>query len=1039
MRNSALIDNNGVCNLTDIAFIQELIGGTSTFRNDGTFNKSGGETTTTIRNGLAFLNNGTVNVDAGTLELPSGTSSTGTFAIDGGTTLIFAGSYTMDAASSVSGAGAVQFAVGPVAVNGAYAITGVTTVSGTVAFNTETRLTKLDLSGTLTGTGHVTVGTALNWTSGTMSGNGTTTVASTVTLTMSGNSSKFLSSRTLVNDGTATLSGGILEVRDSALIDNNGVWNVTDITEIRELIGGNSAFRNDGTFNKSGAGTTTTIGNGLSFTNNGTVNVASGTLQLAVGGTSTGDWDVASAGVLKVVTGSYLFDGGTDVTGAGMVVVTNNGTLNVGDAAADVVNISNLRVGADFGQGTVTATGTLHVSGAMDLGFNSGTGDLGGSGDVTIGGLFTWFRGTMSGSGTTCTTSANGGILFQGPFGRVTIADGRHFDNNGTATWADGAFEFKNGAVFNNNGTLDIQVNSSMGVGSPAGAASVFNNNGIVKKTGGASDNGATTILVPFNNHGIAEGQNGAVDVQVGTLTLRSDGTSTGPWTVAAPAILDFASGTWNFFTGSTVSGAGIGRFEFAVVNLADTYTVDHTEFPFDGAVNFNANSSTKTLALNSGTLGGSGDFTVSDSLTWHSGRMTGAGTTVVNGDLTLDLGFPSLIGRRVDNNGTATWTGNSLSFSNGAVFNNNGTFDDQIDNSFNDGGGAQSLFNNNGTFRKSVLGGTTTILTAFTNNGTIDVQTGALSLNGPSGGLTNFPVASTASIEPTGATESGNTVTITTSGHQFLVVGQTVTISGVAEAGYNGTFTVTAVPSQSTFQYTAATGGLPDSGNGSATFLSDSTLTGGTYLISGTLQFTDANIVTNAANIVLNGPEFGVPQPVHRHRRAGELRHQRRRRQLHPPGRTELDHAAERFGNAGVMTIAGGSTFAVGGTYTQTTGTTTLDGTLAARTADIQGGLLQGSGTVNGDLTNAARLRRRRVAGHFTINGGYTQTAAGSLDVEVGGPVPGTQFDQLVVTGPAALERDDERDTRWAASSRPSRTCSGSWTPARGPAPSPR
>jgi hypothetical protein len=58
-------------------------------------------------------------------------------------------------------------------------------------------------------------------------------------------------------------------------------------------------------------------------------------------------------------------------------------------------------------------------------------------------------------------------------------------------------------------------------------------------------------------------------------------------------------------------------------------------------------------------------------------------------------------------------------------------------------------------------------------------------------------------------ATESGNTVTITTSpaNPAGLTVGLGVTLQSVTVAGYNGTFAVTAIPSSTTFQYTAASG----------------------------------------------------------------------------------------------------------------------------------------------------------------------------------------------------------------------------------------
>ena len=55
------------------------------------------------------------------------------------------------------------------------------------------------------------------------------------------------------------------------------------------------------------------------------------------------------------------------------------------------------------------------------------------------------------------------------------------------------------------------------------------------------------------------------------------------------------------------------------------------------------------------------------------------------------------------------------------------------------------------------------------------------------------------------GATEAGNTVTITTTAGHGFTAGQTVVISGVGVAGYNGTFTIASVPQPTTFTYTDA------------------------------------------------------------------------------------------------------------------------------------------------------------------------------------------------------------------------------------------
>jgi subtilisin-like proprotein convertase family protein len=70
----------------------------------------------------------------------------------------------------------------------------------------------------------------------------------------------------------------------------------------------------------------------------------------------------------------------------------------------------------------------------------------------------------------------------------------------------------------------------------------------------------------------------------------------------------------------------------------------------------------------------------------------------------------------------------------------------------------------------------------------------------------------------PNGATELVNTVTITTSVAHGFSVGQTVQISGVGVAGYNGTYTITSVPSATSFTYTSPNLNMVASGGGTAT-----------------------------------------------------------------------------------------------------------------------------------------------------------------------------------------------------------------------------
>ena len=74
----------------------------------------------------------------------------------------------------------------------------------------------------------------------------------------------------------------------------------------------------------------------------------------------------------------------------------------------------------------------------------------------------------------------------------------------------------------------------------------------------------------------------------------------------------------------------------------------------------------------------------------------------------------------------------------------------------------------------------------------------------------------------------------------------------------------------------------------------------------------------------------------------------------------------------------------------------------------NINGGTLQGAGTVTGDVAlTAATLVVAGSTGTTTIDGTFSMTAASGLDVEVGGPTQGVAtngFDHLAVTGTADL-----------------------------------
>ncbi|RYX80204.1 hypothetical protein EON83_29645 [bacterium] len=98
-----------------------------------------------------------------------------------------------------------------------------------------------------------------------------------------------------------------------------------------------------------------------------------------------------------------------------------------------------------------------------------------------------------------------------------------------------------------------------------------------------------------------------------------------------------------------------------------------------------------------------------------------------------------------------------------------------------------------------------------------------------------------------------------------------------------------------------------------------------------------------------------------------------------------------------------------------QTAGTTTLEGGVISvedasgqqlgGTFEVAGGVLDGIGTIEGDVANSGgRVSPGHSPGTITINGNYTQTSGGVLDMEIGGTDPGTSYDQMIVNGTANL-----------------------------------
>ena len=113
-------------------------------------------------------------------------------------------------------------------------------------------------------------------------------------------------------------------------------------------------------------------------------------------------------------------------------------------------------------------------------------------------------------------------------------------------------------------------------------------------------------------------------------------------------------------------------------------------------------------------------------------------------------------------------------------------------------------------------------------------------------------------------------------------------------------------------------------------------------------------------------------------------------------------------FTNSGIVEIQGDSLLSrLDTSYLQTEGATIVNGTFTMNTngvANFTGGTLSGEGTINAAVVNdGATVSPGNSAGTLHINGDYTQTATGALQIELGGLDSGS-FDVVTATGSVSL-----------------------------------
>ena len=513
-----------------------------------------------------------------------------------------------------------------------------------------------------------------------------------------------------------------------------------------------------------------------------------------------GDWDTAS----NWSTGSVPGPADDAVINIPNITVTHS------TSAEDTVDSITSQATLNLSSGSLSIHATSSIAGGLMI----SAGTLSTVGKLTISGSMSWTGGTISGAGT---LAAQNGLALGDP---NTNADeylsGITLDNAGAATLSANTLNeglvLTNGAVFDNQpgASLTIQTNIRV-LGDGTGT---FINAGSLTQVQSVP---AVTAIDPTFN----QTSTGSTLIQGGGLLLRGGGAITGPITAAAGTTLEFGAGaTYNLDASSTltsptvifagdrftdagaydvsgstrVTSGSTVTFNATITNLGNDLEVDNSTLSIATSQSFSFTS----LGINGGSLSGlgSGNLTVTGSLTWVGGSISGFGTVSVPSQAALTLGDASnslneeLIGIILDNAGTATWAGGSVFFTNGAVFNNltSATFQDLGQGKYfgsSDGNGdlalAPSAFNNAGAYVKTGTG-RGAVQTAFNNTGTVTVQAGLLDLSAITANVGSVQVSSGGTLSVNNYTQTAGDTTLsggTLSGGPININGGSLAGSG--------------------------------------------------------------------------------------------------------------------------------------------------------------------------------------------------------------------------------------------------------------------
>ena len=630
-------------------------------------NRTGGAGGLPMTMSTPFNNNGTVNVGPGDLILGPNTAGTS----DTGTYAIADGSTVVLTAARELDAAATVTGDGTLRVH------------GDVTFAGQTVPHLMLSSGKLAGP--VTLAGKGSWIGGTFDGNTTATVGPAGDLTIDGDIS-MRNGRTLVNNGTIRWQGGNVCFGDgSQLTNNNALLFTIDTGMLVDCDGipaGNRVHTTGtGQLVRDGAGLVTLS---TPFDNDGALDVLSGSMTLGPNSTGFSDSGDLTLGPDTKLFLSAAAGGGRRFGGAATIATDSTALFSTNTAVTFA--------GQTIGRMAITG-GTV-------------------SGPFTVSGRLAWSGGRMTG-GSTTTVAAGATATISSS---VQIRAGKTLLNQGTIQWNAGNICLADAAHLVNVNLFVVNGNANkVYLCGPGAPSEVLNQAGATLQRKGAP--GQLAIMdVPVNNLG-------TIELAGGNLAIGPNSTGvsdTGTVKLGSPsfpnAVLQLASGAQRVYApGATFTGPGL------------------LEVTMPGTVTFNGQS-IERVSIENGTVLGA--FTPTKALLLNNAVLSGGSTTTIpNGAVATINGETTLSNaKQLVNNGSVVWNAGTIHLGGGSVITNNTTNFKAFGSGTGIvafGGGANALVNSaSGWITVNAPFGIT-IGVPFTNNGSLIVDLGTVTVNG--------------------------------------------------------------------------------------------------------------------------------------------------------------------------------------------------------------------------------------------------------------------------------------------------------------------